>query len=383
MRKKPTYKAAHAVASVIQQHFAHQLIEAKQNGCKEELPYLPDEQTIESMIDVAFWASLRKEEGHSPKISLAYLAPDQVEHPLMFAQRMPLTSYLLTKLAPGFERPGIHLGIWHEKGELYVWGATHKVPIFCFVLDIPEPGLLVIKHRKGDEFGKFANVAVLNGDEIKMVDEKTTGKLMPESSSMLNNLLGAHIVSANDDSVNILVQLAVSIRAHGRGGSLIIVPSESNRWSQSLRHPINYAIEPAFSGLAELIRNEKTGENQSLWQSILKREIDALAGLTAIDGAIVINDQYELLAFGAKITRLEGSDLVEEIMVTEPVVGGEGVVVHPVQSGGTRHLSAAQFVHDQKDAIALVASQDGRFTVFAWSPMANMVQAHRIEVLLL
>ena len=34
--------------------------------------------------------------------------------------------------------------------------------------------------------------------------------------------------------------------------------------------------------------------------------------------------------------------------------------------GGTRHLSAAQFGHDQRDSIALVASQDGRFTVFAW-----------------
>jgi hypothetical protein len=29
-----------------------------------------------------------------------------------------------------------------------------------------------------------------------------------------------------------------------------------------------------------------------------------------------------------------------------------------------------------------VASQDGRFTVFAWSPCENMVHAHRVEVLL-
>ena len=51
--------------------------------------------------------------------------------------------------------------------------------------------------------------------------------------------------------------------------------------------------------------------------------------------------------------------------------------------GGTRHLSAAQFVHDQQDAVALVASQDGRFTVFAWSSCDNMVYAHRVEALLL
>jgi hypothetical protein len=59
------------------------------------------------------------------------------------------------------------------------------------------------------------------------------------------------------------------------------------------------------------------------------------------------------------------------------------MVAEPAQLGGTRHLSAAQFVHDQQDAIALVASQDGRFTVFAWSPCEGTVHAHRIDALLL
>jgi hypothetical protein len=33
--------------------------------------------------------------------------------------------------------------------------------------------------------------------------------------------------------------------------------------------------------------------------------------------------------------------------------------------------------------VALIASQDGRFTVFAWSECENRVHAHRIEALLL
>jgi DNA integrity scanning protein DisA with diadenylate cyclase activity len=57
--------------------------------------------------------------------------------------------------------------------------------------------------------------------------------------------------------------------------------------------------------------------------------------------------------------------------------------MHPAQSGGSRHLAAAQFVSDQHDAVALVASQDGQFTVFAWSVELSMVHAHRIDVLLL
>ncbi len=111
--------------------------------------------------------------------------------------------------------------------------------------------------------------------------------------------------------------------------------------------------------------------------------IGAVAGLTAVDGATIITNRYDLLAFGAKITRREGLPAVEQLIVTEPIEGGAADVVHPTWLGGTRHLSAAQFVQDQRDAVALVASQDGRFTIFAWSPCENMVHAHRVEALLL
>jgi DNA integrity scanning protein DisA with diadenylate cyclase activity len=70
------------------------------------------------------------------------------------------------------------------------------------------------------------------------------------------------------------------------------------------------------------------------------------------------------------------------VIVTEPVDDDGPMIVSPSLLGGTRHLSAAQFVHDQRDALALIASQDGRFTVFAWSPSASLVHAHRIEALL-
>jgi hypothetical protein len=74
---------------------------------------------------------------------------------------------------------------------------------------------------------------------------------------------------------------------------------------------------------------------------------------------------------------------VEQITLTEPIQRAVATLVHPQELGGTRHLSAAQFVHDQHDAIALVASQDGRFTIFEWSSCEEMVHGHRVEVLLL
>ncbi|MNR17635.1 hypothetical protein D3C85_1343110 [compost metagenome] len=115
----------------------------------------------------------------------------------------------------------------------------------------------------------------------------------------------------------------------------------------------------------------------------MKREIDHLAGLTAVDGATIITDEYELLAFGAKTGRANSSEHIQQISYTEPINNAEAIIVHPAKIGGTRHLSAAQFIFDQRNALALVASQDGHFTVFSWSKSLDMVQAQRIDTLLL
>ncbi|MGV3558447.1 MAG: putative sensor domain DACNV-containing protein [Larkinella arboricola] len=372
-----TYQAARSVAGTIESYFDHHFATATLNGGPEAVhqPHAPE---IEAMIDTAFWASLRHEEGYSPKVTLAFLPPQQAGRPLIFAHRLRFTPDILTKLAPAVERPGIHLGVWCEGEELYIWGTTREIPGNCFVLEVIEPGLLVIKHRRLDGFGKFVNVAILKGDQIKIVDESTADSL--DCPIVVTSMLGFTLPSFWNNSMNILVQLAVSMRAHGRGGLLLVVPSMSNAWRDSIIQPISYPVVPVFSQLAELLRQEK---EENVWRRDVSLSIDSIAGLTAVDGATIINDRYEVLAFGAKIGRSALSDRVEQIIWTEPIVGNEAVVVHPAQIGGTRHLSAAQFIYDQRDAVALVASQDGRFTIFAWSPNDLMVHAHRVDSLLL
>src|SRR5689334_23627196 len=126
-----TYQAATTVAPTIEAHFARQIKEARELG-ETELASPPDLKTIEAIIDATFWASFRPEEGRFPKISLAFLPPEQAGHPLKFEDRLPLTPAILTKLAPAVERPGIHLGVWRDADELYVWGATRQIPSLGF-----------------------------------------------------------------------------------------------------------------------------------------------------------------------------------------------------------------------------------------------------------
>lgn len=376
----PTYQAASIIAPQVESIFAKYITSAKESG-EEDLAPLPTAAIIEAILDATFWASIRKEEGHSPKISLAFLPPEQAGNPLLFKQRIPLSPTAIVKIAPGIERAGIHLGIWQEDGELYIWGTTTSIPNFCFVVDVSEPALLVIKHRRIYGFGKFTNIAVLKGDQIKIVDADTAK--VPDCPPMLLSLLDLTAPSYWNDTVNVLIQLAVSMRSHQRGGTLLVVPNGKANWLQSIIKPIQYAIQPAFCGLSNLLRQDRKEASQIFWQTALKREVEHLAGLTAVDGATIISDEYELLAFGAKIGRAKGKELVEELSFVEPIAGGGAIVVHPAKVGGTRHLSAAQFIHDQNDAIALVASQDGHFTIYSWAVSQNRVQAHRIDTLLL
>ena len=328
----------------------------------------------------AFWASLRREEGFVPRISLAFLPPDPARSPMRFEQPLALGAMALARLAPAVERPGIHLGVWRDRGELCVWGMTRALPALCFVVEVAAPGLLVVKHRRRDvESGKFVNVAVLEGDQVKWIDERAAA--LPDCPALVTSLVGFD--AASPDSVNVLAALAISMRQHRRGGSLLVVPSGRDGWRESISDPIPYRIAPAFLELAALMAEDARAHAEQSWQDALRRSVEAVAGLTAVDGATVMTDRYEVLAFGAKIRRREGEPRIEQVRVTEPVEGGSPSSAHPTQLGGTRHQSAAQFVQDQRAALALVASQDGRFTIFAWSPCDQVVYAYRAEALLL
>jgi hypothetical protein len=375
-----TYSAGQALAGRVRARFARDLDGGRQAGVANLAP-LPPVEAIDAVIDAAFWTSLRREEVYVPKISVALLPKEATSRALVFERPLPLVPAALARVAPAVERPGIHLGAWQEGDGVWVWGTTRVLPRYCLVLEVAAPGLLVVKQQRGGDQTKYGNVAVLEGEQVKFVDENASS--LPDCPSLLTSLLGFDAPASWGDSLNVLVQLSVSMRAHGRGGLLLVVPAGTTAWRDSIVTPILYEQAPPFSGLAELMRQNLDNRQDHGWQDDLSRNVEMIAGLTAVDGATLLTDSYSLLAFGAKIARRRGSSPVEQVTVTEPIEGGEASVVHPTELGGTRHLSAAQFVYDQRNAVALVASQDGRFTIFAWSPCEDMVHAHRVETLLL
>ncbi|MBI2188095.1 MAG: hypothetical protein HYU37_13410 [Acidobacteria bacterium] len=378
---QPAYAVARAVAPTVADHLQiHRAALPEHDAARPPFELLPEARHIEALVDVAFWASVRREEGYIPKISLAFLRPVPEICPLVFEQPLPLEPAALTRLAAAVERPGVHLGVWPDGDSLIVWGTTHMIPPFCFVVEVVAPGVLVLKHRPHHESRKFVNVAVLEGDRIKIIDERASR--IADCPALLTSMLGFDHTSLADERLNIQVQVSLSMRRHERGGILLIVPAGSHEWRESIVQPMRYAVQPPFCEIANLLRR-RDGMPPHEWREGIERAVESLAGLTAVDGATILTHRYDLLAFGVKIARRDDNGPVDEMVVTEPILGATPQRIHPAEFGGTRHLAAAQFVHDQRDASALVASQDGRFTIFAWSPCDDAVHAHRVETLLL
>lgn len=109
--------------------------------------------------------------------------------------------------------------------------------------------------------------------------------------------------------------------------------------------------------------------NQSLHWGIeikyRKSTLDSLqrvAQLAAIDGALVVNSKFEVIAFGATLCAPEWQGKVE--------IGPDGFGVSvgtlfDLTRYGTRHRSAANFAAACSDSIVFVISQDGPVRAFA------------------
>jgi len=81
-----------------------------------------------------------------------------------------------------------------------------------------------------------------------------------------------------------------------------------------------------------------------------------IAGLTAVDGAVVMTQRFELLGFGGEIS---GELTAVETVARALDVEADTVVEESAEGVGTRHRSAYRLCKALSDVISVVISQDG------------------------
>jgi hypothetical protein len=80
----------------------------------------------------------------------------------------------------------------------------------------------------------------------------------------------------------------------------------------------------------------------------------AMASLSSVDGAVIMNQHFQVLGFGAEVIATSPSLSIVKVVTT-----GTDLIEVPVESFGTRHRSAFRFCSSLEDSIAFVLSQDG------------------------
>jgi hypothetical protein len=185
-----------------------------------------------------------------------------------------------------------------------------------------------------------------------------------------------------------LLRGVATVHRHGHGGALVLVPTSNDSWKGHIKFSYEFDMSSALA-LRDRIQEWETAINEAKQiesrlmmgqnietpslvpmyiqareghRAIVDLTLRSIGNLSAIDGALVMDDKLTVLGFG---TKLNGGPPEFDVKIYDAL---SGVIENDLVTkiGGTRHQSAARFVHENHDALAFVASQDGRLTLFAW-----------------
>jgi len=296
---------------------------------------------------------------------------------------------MLTKLAPAFDPSANSVGVWPgEDGRLLVWGFTPLTGFSVSVRTVGAGQVLV-----SFEYGTEGFKAIITGTKTEFVNKSALLDLVTPAPGQLKGEGLAAVLGdlpAKMGRIYDYQLIAKSMRAHGHGGTLLIVNEESN-WGDSIHQPMVVTGRPYEKVKQDLEHRGMTLESERETNPIMAffsdryqtarevadRSLDVIGRLTAIDGATLVTDDLNVLAFGIKIKAKNSDEKPGTLRVSEPFEGSVSEDLDVSSLGGTRHQSAAQFVFDQRDAVAVVASQDGRLSIFRWDSAEGKVSVIR------
>jgi hypothetical protein len=133
----------------------------------------------------------------------------------------------------------------------------------------------------------------------------------------------------------LLHKMAIRLQWQEQYGALYEKKTISNSSFQSL-DALDYAQQDAVDAVRDLAK--------------------FIAGLTAVDGAVILTDRLSLLGFGAEV--LTEARKTESVRSATSELADKFTEV-PISAFGTRHRSAFRFCSSLEPSVAFIMSQDG------------------------
>ncbi len=383
-----TTSSTHSPALVYPREMLAQRFAGSDDG-----PSLDMRETVFTLVDAVFFASMMLEEGHQVRIAIVHVeggadelatvrsatvsdvqhAEAQLAWDVTRIAPLRFDPHALAKLSPGLKY-GTHLVVVGGRApNLRIDGIARRIPRTdggeVVRLAAPRPGVVVFE-RQDRELLRFDAGRSLRPSVDVMTDECPVRALVgaithdPGSGPSYSGAEWA------------LIRLINKMRATGHGGILALSPTEP---PESVLSTVRYRRADAHL-LPNRIREEReaTLAWSSLWAGLgdqpispaqlreggarrvardnareaLEAAVEDIAQLSAIDLAVLIGPG--LAVFGAGF-HIRGSQVM-------PVkaLDAEGATRIPMLHGyGARHHAGFSFAHDNPGGVAFVVSVDG------------------------
>jgi hypothetical protein len=329
---------------------------------------------------------------------------------LLFSALRPFTAHELRRLSPAvdYDRCLIGLAVT-PPGQLQIWGIIQSGPGWleqfrggrgkssnlpdCLIVGVRDPGHLIIS--RGSRPLCTLEAGVLQTNRVNVFNSVWLPALF---APVRKQLLQLHAIAHSNGGENgppidprfpgiigqqMMQRLISTIQRSRHGGTLLIVPAD---FVASLEEPnplvrLKYRFteeEPRARMRTLLVRvmnvlasaaSEHPGRSAG-WEDYVRsndRELNDLddsifgmshfvATLTAVDGAVVVTRDFELIGFGGEI-----SGALPEVQSVAHASDLEGVTyrTETTEDVGTRHRSVYRLCNASPDVLGIVISQDG------------------------
>jgi sensor domain DACNV-containing protein len=349
---------------------------------------------LAQLLSTIFWAGLETYEGQHNPIGVVYLGTSEVDFVfpegsetgaaplyqwkvLRFATPRAFEVGELVKLAVAGAGRRIYTAVNIARDHsLVISGLVHE----GFNVD-PDPFVKIIASRPGC-------LSIRSGSDLLLGYERgtiLTREHVGFSGGPVRRALEAMSRAADldedavGDYVHAVRSLVGEMAAHGRGGILIVSDEEHPDITSAA--PYRMVHDSSLSALLKLARRlgraghggprSRTAPTDAAFGIVLRnaflteaeRVTQEIGALTAIDGALVVDRNLALRAFGVVLPVGHPAALAE-------ASDEEGRHVRPIDLGsrGTRHRAGATYAADHPGAIVFVASEDGQISCMFRDP---------------
>jgi hypothetical protein len=380
----------------------------ERNGTLVNQTFELTENELASLLRESLWASLDHDEGRRTSFVLVYGSSASGGGGYSFERPLPFNSRELVKLAPAVTRGELLIGAGRYprgKGghEIRIWGLAASLwsPISIATVG---PGRIVLRVL-------WTPIAAISRERGILLRDVGDDDAPPASDEERANS-SPDVISRASRRIA-LTMMVSAIREAGHGGALLVAPTreyllrqrlnskgEPDPWDGIIDSPLVYEARDGSLGLLpgairqvqrqrkayaaldrQMPREERDGsvvipiegdlgnaytkahEDLLVYEAELVRAARVCAKSTEVDGAVILDRDLSVLAFGTKLVPIVRAADVKTLR-RHPIEGEREKVIQGLDwLGGTRHQSAARFIYERPGWYAYVVSQDGMVTV--------------------